>query len=104
MPKRDEVAFVVDALALETEEALSAGTLGYYGRVFCQCSLPYQDPGDVALWTREAGRLSLTVQPAVVRDPVTGALVTRYPYGTPEFVKAVEASGSYAAGVAILCS
>jgi len=82
VPKRDEVAFVVDALALETEEALSAGTLGYYGRVFCQCSLPYQDPGDVALWTREAGRLSLTVQPAVVRDPATGGLVTRYPYGT----------------------
>lgn len=82
MPKRDEMAFVVDALALETEEALSAGTLGFYGRVFCQCSLPYQDPGDLALWTREAGRLSLSVQPAVVRDPASGALVTRYPYGT----------------------
>lgn len=82
MPKRDELAFVNDALALETTEALSAGTLGFYGRVFCQCSLPYQDPGDVALWTREAGRLSLSVQPAVVRDPATGGLVTRYPYGT----------------------
>ncbi len=82
MPKRNEVAFVADALALETAEALSAGTLGFYGRVFCQCSLPYQDPGDLALWTREAGRLSLSVQPAVVRDPTSGALVARYPYGT----------------------
>jgi hypothetical protein len=44
--------------------------------------LPYQDPGDLALWSRRAGRLSLTVQPAVVADPVGGGMVTRYPYGT----------------------
>lgn len=44
MPKRDELAFVREAFALEAEEALAAGSLGFYGRIFCQCSLPYQDP------------------------------------------------------------
>lgn len=83
MPKRaDQLTFLADALALETEDALSAGSLGFYARVFCQCSLPYQDPGDVALWTRQAGRLSMTVQPAVVQDPATGKMVTGFPYGT----------------------
>lgn len=83
MPKRDDLAFVRDAFALEAEEALEAGSLGFYGRVFCQCSLPYQDPGDVALWSRQAGRLSLSVQPAVVADPSGGGgVVTRFPYGT----------------------
>lgn len=82
VPKRDELAFVRDAFALEAEEAIEAGSLGFYGRVFCQCSLPYQDPGDLALWSRQAGRLSLTVQPAVVANPDGGGVVTRYPYGS----------------------
>ena len=81
MPTRDELAFVRDAFALEAEEAIEAGSLGFYGRVFCQCSLPYQDPGAVPLWSRQAGRLSLTVQPAVVVGP-DGGVVARYPYGT----------------------
>jgi len=81
MPTWDELAFVRDAFALEAEEAIEAGSLGFYGRIFCQCSLPYQDPGSVPLWSRQAGRLSLTVQPAVVAGP-DGGVVARYPYGT----------------------
>ena len=83
VPKRDDLAFLRDAFALEAHEAAEAGSLAFYGRVFCQCSLPYQDPGDVAVWSRQAGRLSLSVQPAVVADPAGGGgVVTRYPYGT----------------------
>lgn len=81
VPKQDDLAFVQDALALETQEALSAGTLGFYGRVFCQCSLPYQDPGQLPLWSRQAGNLTLTVQPAVVAKE-GGGVEARYPYGT----------------------
>lgn len=56
MPKRDDLAFIEDALAIDAEEALATGSLGFYGRVFCQTSLPYQDPGALP---REENRLAL---------------------------------------------
>lgn len=80
MPKRDDLAFVRDALAIDAEEALAAGSLGFYGRVFCQTSLPYQDPGALPVWSRQAGQLTLSIQPAVVPAP-SGGVEVRYPYG-----------------------
>jgi hypothetical protein len=65
MPKRDDLAFIEDALAIDAEEALAAGSLGFYGRVFCQTSLPYQDPRPMPVWSRQAGQLTLSIQPAV---------------------------------------
>lgn len=83
MPKRDDLAFVRDALAMEAEEALAAGSLAFYGRVFCQTSLPYQDPGNLPVWSRQAGHLTLSIQPAVVpKAGPGGGVEVRYPYGT----------------------
>lgn len=81
MPKRDDLAFIEDALAIDAEEALAAGSLGFYGRVFCQTSLPYQDPGALPVWSRQAGQLTLSIQPAVV-PAAGGGVEVRYPYGT----------------------
>lgn len=82
VPKRDDLAFIEEALAIDAEDALAAGSLGFYGRVFCQTSLPYLDPGSMPVWSRQAGNLTLSIQPAVV--PVQGpggGVEVRYPYG-----------------------
>lgn len=81
MPKRDDLAFIEEALAIDAEDALATGSLGFYGRVFCQTSLPYLDPGALPVWSRRAGQLTLSIQPAVVAS-ATGGVELKYPYGT----------------------
>jgi hypothetical protein len=68
---------LVDA-AVEIQQAPDAAEKAYMARQLIQCTLPHSDPGDVPLWSRKNGGLTLTVQP--LRDRKTGAAL--YPYGT----------------------
>jgi hypothetical protein len=55
-----------EALALAEEDAREAGAVGYAARLFAQLSLPYRDPGDVPVWERRNGSITLRVYPGLV--------------------------------------
>ena len=67
---------IVDSMAIEEEEAKAAGALGYMARTLAQATLPHTDPKLPAgtLYTRDTGRLTLTVAPTSRRHGI--------PYGT----------------------
>uniref|UniRef100_UPI003F49A464 replication protein RepA n=1 Tax=Nocardia suismassiliense TaxID=2077092 RepID=UPI003F49A464 len=67
------------AAELATAEAQE---IGYLAKLFSQTSLPYQDPGDIPVWYRRNGALTLTVQPGVAIDRQGNARSLGYPYGT----------------------
>lgn len=56
--------------------------IGYLAKLFSQTSLPYQDPGDIPVWYRRNGALTLTVQPGMLIDAAGNAKSLGYPYGT----------------------
>lgn len=55
--------------------------VGYAARVFCQLTLPYQDPGNVGAWGRRNGSMALTIQPRA-RMEADGSYVFEHPYGS----------------------
>ena len=57
-------------------------TIGFLARLFAQTSLPYRDPGDVAMWGRRNGNLSLVVQPGMVVERDGTGRSLGYPFGT----------------------
>ncbi|MBE7702180.1 hypothetical protein H9623_17965 [Oerskovia sp. Sa1BUA8] len=69
-----------DALAIEREDALSAGTVGFQARIWAQLALPYRDPGDVSRWERRNGNEVLIVRPAALINP-DGSTRDGYPFG-----------------------
>lgn len=50
----------------------------YMARQLVQCTLPHSDPGNVPLWTRMNGPLTLTLEPYTDRK----TLQHQYPYGS----------------------
>jgi hypothetical protein len=50
----------------------------YMARQLVQCTLPHSDPGNVPLWTRTNGSLTLTLEPYTDRK----TLQHQYPYGS----------------------
>ncbi len=55
---------IVEAFAIEAEEAKQAGAIGYMAQLLVQASLPYKNPGDdINAWGRENGGFSLMIQP-----------------------------------------
>jgi hypothetical protein len=62
----------VDAVLLRLDAA-------YLAREFVQASLPHSNPGDVPLWTRRNGDVTLAIQPGI--NIRTGKSYG-YPYGT----------------------
>ena len=83
-----------EALAIESEDAKRAGTIGYMGRVLVQTTLPYREPrNSPPAWGRRNGNVSLVIQPGyTIRNEVTldrnGKEITQripvsigYPYG-----------------------
>lgn len=50
----------------------------YMARELVQCTLPYKNPGDVPVWTRRNGNLSLVVQQGYTENEKPYG----YPYGT----------------------
>lgn len=57
--------------------------ISYMASLFVQVSLPYRDPGDVPVWTRRNGNLTLLVQPGWV---TSGTSTTAVPIGYPSGV------------------
>lgn len=73
---------VGDALAIEAEDAKTAGALGFMARALVQATMPHKNPGDdVAAWGRENGFFSMVMQPGYImqeRNPKSIGL----PYGS----------------------
>lgn len=72
---------IVDtSLAIETESAAEASSIGFAARVWTQLALPYRDPGEVSRWERRNGNTTLVVRPAtlIARD---GTTYDGYPFG-----------------------
>jgi hypothetical protein len=67
-------------VAIAEEDARAAGAIGYTARMFAQLALPYRDPGDLKVWRRQNGSLTLVVNPSWSLGP-DGAPVAGYPYG-----------------------
>jgi hypothetical protein len=67
---------LVEASAAIRQEP-EAAELAFLSKLFIQATLPHRNPGNVALWSRTNGNLTLTVQPAQERGQIIG-----YPYGT----------------------
>ena len=61
----DKQRQIVDqALAIEAQDAASAGSIAFAARVWTQLALPYRDPGEVSRWERRNGNLTLLVRSA----------------------------------------
>ncbi|RZU46667.1 RepA protein [Krasilnikovia cinnamomea] len=54
--------------------------IGYLTRLLTQTNLPYRDPGDVPVWSRQNGNVHLRVEPGQRRQP-DGTYRPIYPYG-----------------------
>lgn len=79
-PPRDDLAFVNEAAQLWDQ---THADIGYLARVFAQTSLPYKNPGDLALWQRHNGGLTLSVQPGPPTITIDGTVrPLGYPFGT----------------------
>ncbi len=79
------------ATDIERTDPRQAGAVGFQARIWAQLSLPYRDPdptGQRTDWERRNGSLTLTITPAVLRDP-TGRRRRGFPYGViPRYVLA----------------
>lgn len=56
--------------------------VGYLTRIFAQTSLPYRDPGNIPVWARRNGKLSIVVQPGIKVDKDGVPHSRGYPFGT----------------------
>ncbi|HLJ92759.1 MAG TPA: replication protein RepA [Gemmataceae bacterium] len=69
------------ATAIQGDPA--ATEIAFMARALVQATLPHSDPGDVPLWGRTNGRLTLSIKPDWELDPNTGkARCVGIPYGT----------------------
>lgn len=76
--KAPSFARLLDAAVRIRQEPAQA-ELAFLARQFVQATLPHQDPGDVPLWKRINGDLTLAIRPGI--DIRTGKSYG-YPYGT----------------------
>ena len=71
---------LLDAM-LEIRESPNAVERAYMARQLVQCTLPHSDPGNVPVWSRTNGALTLRVQPYF--DKAVGTAGEHvYPYGS----------------------
>jgi hypothetical protein len=75
-PTARQRRMIEDALAIEQEDARTAGATGYMIRTLAQATLPHLDPKlpNGTLYSRNTGRLTLTVAPTSPRHGI--------PYGS----------------------
>lgn len=64
--------------AVDIHQNPDATETAFMARQLVQCTLPHSDPGDVPIWTRTNGNLTLVIQPHIDRQ-TRKAL---YPYGS----------------------
>lgn len=73
---------ILDAAA-EIKAEPNAAEMAFMARALVQATLPHSDPGDVPIWGRTNGRLSLTIKPDWELDPKTNQPHSvGIPYGT----------------------
>lgn len=65
-------------MAVDMRQEPDAFDTAYMARQLVQCTLPHSDPGNVPIWTRRSGLLTLAIRPYVDRK-TNKAL---YPYGS----------------------
>lgn len=74
---------IMNAEAMELEDAKQAGALGFIARAMIIATLPHRDPGDIPVWGRTNGDFSLLIQPGYKADKKTDEMVcVGFPYGT----------------------
>jgi hypothetical protein len=72
---------VCEVLAIEEEAAKEACALGSTAKALVQATLPHRNPGDVGLWSRTNGSISLIIQSGfVINDGKPKSI--GLPYGT----------------------
>lgn len=73
---------ILDAAAAIQQDP-AATEIAFMARALVQATLPHSDPGDVPVWGRTNGRLTLTIKPDWELEPTTGKLrCVGIPYGT----------------------
>ena len=73
---------ILDA-AVEIQMEPNATEMAFMARALVQATLPHSDPGEVPIWGRTNGRLTLTIKPDWVLDPKTNKpRSVGVPYGT----------------------
>ena len=68
---------LLDAV-VDIKQNPDATEAAFMARQLVQCTLPHSDPGDVPIWTRTNGNLTLTVRPDFDRKTHKAL----YPYGS----------------------
>lgn len=70
-----------EALSIETQDAVEAGSVGFMARALVQATIPHRDPGsELPVWGRYNGNLSLLIQPGYIMTE-RGAENIGYPFG-----------------------
>lgn len=64
--------------AVDIHQNPDATETAFMARQLVQCTLPHSDPGDVPIWTRTNGNLTLVIQPHIDRQTHKAL----YPYGS----------------------
>jgi hypothetical protein len=72
--------YFLETVEIAEQDAQAAGAVGYSARMFAQLALPYRDPGDIKVWHRKNGALSLVVN-AGWSIGLDGQPTGGYPYG-----------------------
>ena len=73
---------ILDA-AVEITAEPNAAEMAFMARALVQATLPHSDPGEVPIWGRTNGRLTLTIKPDWELDPKTNQpRSVGIPYGT----------------------
>lgn len=78
-PRRDQLELLRSAAELWDQDMPD---VGYLASLFTRTSLPYKDPGNVPMWGRRNGNMSLIMQPGMKMGPDGQGLSIGYPYGT----------------------
>lgn len=81
-----QLKFLDAAQRIEEIDAIDRDDIGFSARLWAQTSLPNKDPGQSAMWYRQNGDTTLSIQPAALVDR-EGNPYVGYPYGmTPRYL------------------
>lgn len=75
-----QLKFLDAAQRIEEIDAIDRDDIGFSARLWAQTSLPNRDPGQTAMWYRQNGDTTLSIQPAPLVD-AKGNPYVGYPYG-----------------------
>ena len=74
---------ICKAREISTQESREKENLGFLTQCLVQTTFPHSDPGDVKVWQRHNGNLTLSLKPDWKKDKLTGEEVCiGVPYGT----------------------